>query len=227
MDTKISDNYQRILSQIAAACQRAGRDPKEVTLVAVSKTVDLPQIATAIDAGIHNFGENRTNLFAQRESAYPQEHWHFIGSIQTNKVRDFVGKAQLVHSVASVRALAAIARRAQALGVVQRVLVEVNVSGEESKDGVAPEGLDEILDAAADHEGIEVRGLMTMAPLADEHTVRGVFRQLRELRDSYVASYQAAGRIQLHELSMGMSQDFALAVEEGATIVRIGRSIWQ
>jgi len=223
---QIEENHRRILAQIAAACQRVGRDPAEVTLVAVSKTVGKEEVAAAIAAGIHDFGENRTSLFTEKQETFPQERWHFIGSIQTNKVKDFVGKAALVHSVASERALKEIAKRAQSLGITQKILLEINVSGEESKDGATPEELDGLLDLATELEGIEVRGLMTMAPQADADTVRAVFRGLRELRDSFIASYEAAGRIQLLDLSMGMSEDFTLAVEEGATIVRIGRSIW-
>jgi len=227
MHSGIEENYQQILTQIAMACERAGRNPAEVKVVAVSKTVGQSEIAAAIAVGIHDFGENRSHQFVEKHDMFPGERWHFIGSIQTNKVNDFVGKAALVHSVASERALRAIARRAQSLGVTQSVLIEVNVSGEKSKDGIEPIELDGLLDTAAGLDGIEVRGLMTMAPQADEITVRAAFRGLRELKDSIIASNKASGRIRIHELSMGMSEDFSLAVEEGATIVRIGRSIWQ
>ncbi|MCL1847139.1 MAG: YggS family pyridoxal phosphate-dependent enzyme [Coriobacteriia bacterium] len=224
--SKVAENHSLILSQIAAACQRVGRNPAEVTLVAVSKTVGAAEVALAIQAGIHDFGENRTALFEEKQQLFPEERWHFIGSIQTNKIKDFVGKAALVHSVASDRALVAIAKRAQALGVTQRLLLEVNVSGEQSKDGTGPQELDRLLDLAQGLEGIEVRGLMTMAPQADERTVRACFQALRELRDRFTVAYRGAERIFLHELSMGMSDDFPLAVEEGATIVRIGRTVW-
>ena len=226
MSFNIAQNRASILSQIAAACERVGRDPAEVTLVAVSKTVGVGEVAEALEAGIHDFGENRTSLFKEKQEAFPDERWHFIGSIQTNKIKEFVGKAALVHSVSSQRALAAIARRAQLLGVVQKLLIEVNVSGEESKDGISPDALGGLLEAAAGLEGIEVRGFMTMAPQGDETEIRAAFRGLRELRDALAASYRDCECIQLDELSMGMSDDFPIAVEEGATIVRIGRSIW-
>jgi pyridoxal phosphate enzyme (YggS family) len=192
----------------------------------VSKTVGLSEVEAAIEAGIHDFGENRTSLFNEKRAAFPAERWHFIGSIQTNKIRDFVGRAELVHSVASERVLEGIARRAQALGLTQRLLFEINVSGEPSKDGIAPAGLSELLERASTLEGIEVCGLMTMAPQGDAAAARAAFSGLRELRDRYASRYEMTGRVQLRELSMGMSEDYPLAIEEGATMVRIGRSVW-
>jgi pyridoxal phosphate enzyme (YggS family) len=226
MSSLIAENYQRIAAQIDAACQRVGRDPSEVTLVAVSKTVGVSEVALAIEAGIHDFGENRTNLFNEKWDAFPSENWHFIGSIQTNKIKEFVGRAALVHSVASQRVLQGISKRAVQLGLVQKLLIEVNVSGEESKDGVVPDMLASVLTTAVELEGIEVCGLMTMAPQGDLAAARDTFRGLRALRDRYKVEFKATERIQLDELSMGMSEDFVLAIEEGATIVRIGRSIW-
>jgi pyridoxal phosphate enzyme (YggS family) len=222
----IAENYVRIRAEIDAACKRVGREPSEVTLVAVSKTVGAAEVAAAIEAGMHDFGENRTSLFNEKRDAFPGERWHFIGSIQTNKIKEFVGKAELVHSVASVRALEGISRRAVQLGLVQKLLIEVNVSGEESKDGVTAEELPGVLRAASQLEGIEVCGLMTMAPQGDLEQARSTFAGLRHLRDHLKADFEVTGRIQLRELSMGMSEDFATAIEEGATMVRIGRSIW-
>jgi pyridoxal phosphate enzyme (YggS family) len=192
----------------------------------VSKTVGIEEVGRAIEAGIHDFGENRTKLFNEKREAFPAERWHFIGSIQTNKIKEFVGRAALVHSVASERALEGIAKRACQLGTVQDLLIEVNVSGEQSKDGVGPDKLPFLLEKASGLEGIGVRGLMTMAPQDDEATVRAVLGSLRRLRDDNAARFAATERIQLRELSMGMSQDFPFAVAEGATIVRIGRNMW-
>jgi pyridoxal phosphate enzyme (YggS family) len=222
----IAENYRGIREKIARACARVGRDPAEVTIVAVSKTVGLREVACAIEVGIHDFGENRANLFNAKRDAFPNEQWHFIGSIQTNKIREFVGRAALVHSVASERALLGVAKRAQSMGVTQSLLLEVNVSGESSKDGITPALLPDLLHIAAGLEGIEVRGLMTLAPQGDQAAARLTFRGLRELRDLYEPHFEMTERIQLHELSMGMSEDYPLAVEEGATIVRVGRSIW-
>jgi pyridoxal phosphate enzyme (YggS family) len=211
---------------MAAACERAGRDADEVSLIAVSKTVTALEIAAAIEAGIHDFGENRTKLFTRRQELFSTERWHFIGSIQTNKIKDFVGRAALVHSVASERVLMGIARRAQALGLVQRLLIEVNVSGEQSKDGLRPELLPFLLEKAIGLAGIEVAGLMTMAPQGEPSAARAAFSALRRLRDDCVASLGEGEGLRLRELSMGMSEDYPIAIEEGATIVRIGRSMW-
>jgi pyridoxal phosphate enzyme (YggS family) len=222
----IADNHRRIREEIAAACARVGRDPAEVTVVAVSKTVGLAEVARAVEGGIHDFGENRSKPFNEKRTAFPDERWHFIGSIQTNKIKEFVGRAALVHSVASERALEGIARRACLLGCVQRLLIEVNVSGEGSKDGATPALLPLLLERAAELEGIEVAGLMTMAPQGDRAAAREAFASLRRLRDDRAASLGPLERVPLRELSMGMSEDYAIAVEEGATIVRIGRSMW-
>jgi pyridoxal phosphate enzyme (YggS family) len=197
-----------------------------VTLVAVSKTVGLPEVAEALAAGQQDFAENRTALFKEKQAAFPQARWHFIGSIQTNKIKDFAGRAALVHSLASERALRALARRAQALDLQQDVLIEVNVSGEERKDGIQPALLPALLEAARELEGLRIRGLMTMAPQGDPARARAAFRALRLLRDEHAATGYVPGRVELSELSMGMSEDYSLAVEEGATIVRIGRTIW-
>jgi pyridoxal phosphate enzyme (YggS family) len=230
MASRIADNYRGICEDVARVCARVGRDPAEIRVVAVSKTVGPEEISQAVAAGIHDFGENRTKLFSARYEAFPEERWHFIGSIQTNKIKDFVGRAALVHSVASERALRQIARRAEALGITQKLLLEVNVSGEQSKDGITPSALPALLEAAADLEGIEVEGLMTMAPQGDPAVVRTTFAGLRQLRDTLRDRFEQpagiTGRIRLRELSMGMSQDYPLAIEEGATILRIGRSMW-
>ncbi|MDR0347519.1 MAG: YggS family pyridoxal phosphate-dependent enzyme [Coriobacteriales bacterium] len=226
MNQTIADRYRVIRERIADACERAGRDSAEVTLVAVSKTVGLEEVASAIEAGIHDFGENRAAPFKEKRDAFPNERWHFIGRIQTNKVRDMVGRAALIHSVASERALVAIAKRAQSLDTVQALLLEVNVSGEQSKDGVEPHELPRLLECAAGLAHIRVEGLMTIAPQGDERSIRAAFCGLRELRERHAASCGMTKSIQLRELSMGMSEDYPLAVAEGATIVRIGRSIW-
>lgn len=226
MSFPVAENHLRIRAEIDAACRRVGRSPSEVRLVAVSKTVGTAEVLAAIEAGIHDFGENRTAVFNEKRDAFPNERWHFIGSIQTNKIREFVGRAELVHSVASERVLVGISKRAVQLGLVQKLLIEVNVSGETSKDGVIPGELSGILRTAARMEGIEVCGLMTMAPQGDLERARTTFKALRGLRDRYRTDFEVTGRIQLRELSMGMSEDYAVAIEEGATIVRIGRSIW-
>jgi len=256
--TAIKQNYEEIQHKVAAACERAGRAPEDVKVIAVSKTVGLTEIEQAIAAGIQRFAENRTSLFKERSVTFPQQEWHFIGAIQTNKIKDFVGRATLVHSVASEHVLRAIDKRmaaqaaqatqagqnaqaaqatqagqstqtaqaAQELLRRQPVLIEVNVSGEESKDGIAPSELESLLTIAATLDYIEVKGLMTMAPISHETVIRATFKALRELRDAYASQFKKAENIDLTELSMGMTDDYEIAVEEGATVLRIGRAFW-
>jgi pyridoxal phosphate enzyme (YggS family) len=193
----------------------------------VSKTVGEVEIASAVAAGLADFGENRSSLLKARQGSFPGVDWHFIGRIQTNKVKVLVGAATLVHSVASERALAAINSRALALGCIQPVLIEVNASGEASKDGVSPEQLPTLLEEACQSLAVRVDGLMTIAPIGDADIVRSCFTQLRLARDAMQLSFAGVANLPLAELSMGMSDDFVIAVEEGATMVRIGRGIWK
>jgi pyridoxal phosphate enzyme (YggS family) len=195
-------------------------------LVAVSKTVNARQVAQAASAGIRDFGENRSGTLHEKQALFPEYRWHFIGRIQTNKLKDYVGKVALIHSVASYRALEAIDRRAHSIGCVQELLIEVNVLAEASKDGVAPEQLADLLSAARALKSVCVRGLMTMAPLGSPAAARHSFAGLRRLRDDLAADFADANNVRLTELSMGMSDDMEIAVEEGATIVRVGRRLW-
>jgi pyridoxal phosphate enzyme (YggS family) len=215
------------MAEIEAACNDAGRAVSEVKLLSVTKAVGLSELEQAIALGHHAFGENREPQFKARQSAYPEQDWHFIGSIQTNKLKDIVGRAALIHSVASAHALQRIDRLALDQSIVQGILLEVNTSGELSKDGVPPEQLPALVEMAEESAGVDLRGLMTMAPRIpldaspDERTkaearARQAFSDLRELAIQY----------NLCELSMGMSGDFALAILEGATIVRIGTRLW-
>lgn len=220
----IAHRYQNVEKRVAAACQRAGRDVSDVRIVAVSKTVGLDEVEEAIGAGIHDFGENRARPFSQKVETFPGERWHFIGKLQTNKVRDVVGRAMLIHSVDSVHLLEAISRYADKRGNDQRLLIEVNVSGEESKSGFAPAEVAEALDAASKLPHVKVLGLMTMAPQGDLEVARQTFAGLRELRDELAPKY--SGNVELKELSMGMSEDFEVGIEEGATIIRVGRTIF-
>ncbi|MDY0087439.1 MAG: YggS family pyridoxal phosphate-dependent enzyme [Coriobacteriia bacterium] len=220
----IAERYDAVRRQVADAADACGRDPQDITIVAVTKTVGVDAIHDALAAGIVDFGENRVQEFTAKWGLFPRARWHFIGTLQTNKVKDVVGKAHLIHSVDSLRLLSRIERRAAEQGVIQPVLLQVNVSGEEEKHGLSPDDLSETLAEAADMDSVEVRGLMTMAPLARAEDVRWVFRELRELRDSLRATL--ADGVELEHLSMGMSGDFRVAVEEGATIVRIGRALF-
>jgi pyridoxal phosphate enzyme (YggS family) len=196
-------------------------------VVAVSKTVGIGQIARAIDCGVTDFAENRTNVLKDKHAIFPNQNWHFIGRMQTNKVKDFIGRTKLVHSVAGERSLLAIDKRAAKLEIVQDVLIEINISGETTKDGVFADKLEPLLNAAAALSSVRVRGLMTMAPQGDRPAAQKCFEQLRVLRDITAPKYQGVPNVELTELSMGMTEDFDLAIEEGATIVRIGRLLWR
>lgn len=227
--TQIEKNCHTLQQTISAAAASVGRDSREVLMVAVSKTVSIDEVKAAMQAGIHDFGENRTRLFLEKQQQLPQERWHFIGHIQTNKLKDVVGRAALIHSVAGKRAVEVIGRLAETQGTCQDVLLEVNVSGEQTKDGVTASEVPALLEAVQAAKGIAVKGLMTMAPVQrSEHddTARRTFAALRELRDNLVPFCTGAENISLNELSMGMSDDFSDAVKEGATIVRIGRRLW-
>lgn len=220
----IAERYRSVRRQVVDAADCVGRDPDDVTIVAVSKTVGPAEVREAIAAGIFDFGENRAQDFVTKQAMFPEARWHFIGTLQTNKVGMVVGKAHLIHSVESMKLLSAIDRKAASIDLVQSVLLEVNVSGEESKHGFAPDRVEQALQAAADMPNIEVRGLMTMAPLAKPESVRPVFERLAGLFAHYAG--MRFTNVDLTELSMGMTNDFPVAVEEGATIVRVGRAIF-
>jgi len=222
--SQIAHNLEEVRHRLAAAARRAGRDPAEVKLVAVSKTKPVELIREALAAGQRLFGENylqeaRTKIEALGETAT----WHFIGHLQTNKAKGAVGLFELIHGVDRLKLARALDRAAAQMGKVQKILLQINLAGEESKSGAAPEEAPELLKAVASLPHLRVVGLMTMPPwLTDPEAVRPYFRRLRELRDRLLQ--QDAGP--LPELSMGMSGDFETAVEEGATLVRVGTAIF-
>lgn len=225
----IAERAEAVRARIVAACERAGRDPSGVTLVGVSKTFGIAEVAAALDAGVTDFGENRAQELVPKARAASEAglaaRWHFIGHLQRNKVNDVVPLISALHSLDSTRLIEAVsaARQPVPLGGGRHAVsplpcyLEVNVSGETQKQGVAPSEVAVLLASAAAVPGIEVVGLMTVAPLAsDAEAARPVFRTLREL----------AGAHGLEGLSMGMTNDFEVAIEEGATVVRVGRAIF-
>ena len=224
MNTK--ERYERTVARLADACRAAGREPGEVTLVAVSKTVGGDQVQLAIDGGAADFGENRPDQLMEKADAFPQANWHFIGNIQSRRIRDIVGRATLIHSLFEERHALKIDEVARGKGLVQDVLLEVNVSGEESKSGCTPEGTRNLLAVCQSLSNVRVRGLMTMAPRADEQATRASFRGLARLHADLRATLDASQAEAFGELSMGMSEDWPIAVQQGATIVRIGRAIF-
>ncbi|MEX2323427.1 MAG: YggS family pyridoxal phosphate-dependent enzyme [Acidimicrobiia bacterium] len=208
-----------VRAAVAAAAVRAARDPGSVTLVAVSKEASDAEVVAAHSAGISDFGENRADALADRAGSLPGEiRWHFIGRLQTNKVRRIRPLVTLLHSL-DRRSL--VEQWLKGSGTPPPVLVQVNVSGEARKAGVEPAQAASFVRTALDL-GLDVRGLMTMAPLsADPEASRSHFAALRRLRDDLRARHASVG-----ELSMGMSGDYEVAVEEGATILRVGRAIF-
>ena len=224
MTTK--ERYEAVEAELARACEASGRERAEVTLVAVSKTVGPEEVAQAIEGGARDFGENRPDQLVLKADAFRDVRWHFIGNIQSRRIRDIVGRAALIHSLfdeGHARKIDAVARER---GLVQDVLLEVNVSGEESKSGLAPDEVAGMLDMCAQLPNLRVCGLMTMAPRGDEQAVRATFAGLAQLRDELRAALPAERAQAFSELSMGMSEDWPQAVEYGATIVRIGRAIF-
>jgi pyridoxal phosphate enzyme (YggS family) len=222
----VAENIRGVREQIAAAACRAGRSPSAVRLMAVTKTVEDARISEAIRAGVEILGENYVQE-AQRkiELLGKSCEWHLIGHLQTNKVKYAVRLFDMIHSVDRMELAAEIDRRARAAGRVMPVLIEVNVAGEETKSGVALDTALGLVRSAASLENLAIRGLMTMPPWFDDpEEARPYFRTLRELRDRIAA--EAIPRVAIGELSMGMTGDYAVAVEEGATIVRIGRGIF-
>jgi pyridoxal phosphate enzyme (YggS family) len=222
--SSIAENLETVRSRIASAAVRAGRHPTDVTLVAISKTHPVEMIREAAEAGQELFGESRVQEALMKIPALPGRlRWHFIGHLQSNKVRKVLPYFELIHGVDSMDLARDIDRIAMELGLYPRVLLEVNVSGEGSKHGFSPEELERSLDELLALPRIQVEGFMTMAPLAPEaEASRPYFAALRKLRDRFA---EKAG-IPLDTLSMGMSGDYEVAVEEGATLVRVGSAIF-
>ncbi len=216
--TKISENLKSIHERINAAQARSERSAASVTLVAVTKTVSVERISEAQQCGESVFGENRVQELNAKYPEIKDAHWHLIGHLQTNKVKYAVGKAELIHSVDSLHLAEAINAAAEKLGIVQDFLLEVNISGEESKYGLTIDEIADIMKETEKLKNIRFRGFMTMAPkAAAESEIRAVFRRAHDLFVQYNADI----------LSMGMSGDFELAVEEGATHVRVGSAIFK
>lgn len=218
----LDSRLREVESRLHAACARSGRRRDDVTVIAVTKYVSIDTAAAAVQAGIRHIGENRwPDAKPKWEALKGQAVFHYIGSLQTNKAKDVVGRFDYIHSLDRLSLAEAIHKKAQALGIAVPCLVQVNVSGEDSKHGMEPELVREFLRDLAPYTSIKPIGLMTMAPLeAEPEATRPVFRGLRELRDGL--NREAVTADPLTELSMGMSNDFEVAVEEGATLIRLG-----
>ncbi len=223
----LGDNINTVRGRIENACAKSGRTDDDVTLVAVSKKFPLSVILEAYGLGLRDFGENYAQELRDKQrdacavTAGEGIRWHFIGNLQRNKVKYVADEACLLHAVDSMTLVAELDRRASAAGVRVRALVEIN-AGEKTKGGIAPEALGEFLEESLQFSSVSFEGLMMMPPyFADSEKSRPWFAMLREMRDSVSAEYP-----KVRELSMGMSNDFDVAIEEGATIVRVGSAIF-
>lgn len=220
----LSAHLREVQARIERACARAGRSPSEVALLPITKTVGAETIQALRELGAREVGENRVLDSIEKAPRCPEDlTWHLVGHLQTNKVRKALGLFTVVHSVDSLRLAQALDAEAARIGRKLDIYLEVNVSGEAAKGGLAPAEVLPLARAVAGFPCLRVRGLMTMAPIADDpERVRPVFRGLRGLRDSLFAE-----GIDARGLSMGMTQDFEVAIEEGATLVRIGTALFQ
>ena len=222
----IAENIARVREEIAAAAKEAGRDPGEITLVGASKMNDAAACREAIAAGIDVLGENRVQEMTEKlaQHAYDGAPLHFIGHLQRNKVKQVVGKVALIQSVGSLPLLEAIEKEAEKQGIVQDILLEVNIGGEEAKSGFAPAELEDAARAALDMEHVRVHGLMTIPP-ADCSREENI-RYFQEVRGLFVDINEKLFHNELECLSMGMSGDFEDAIRNGATMVRVGTAIF-
>lgn len=222
----IAENCERVRERVARAAGKAGRDPSEITIVAVTKTHPASKVAAAVRAGIEDVGENRVQEFLGKEKDVTVPcRWHLVGHLQTNKVNKVIGKFTLIHSVDSVRLIEKLSASSEREGVVTDILLEVNTSGEESKYGIEPEEAITLCSAAAGAPGVNLRGLMTVGPWTEDvAAVAKAFARLRRLAED-IDSRSMEG-VSMEHLSMGMTDDFETAIAEGSTIVRLGRIIF-
>ena len=222
----LKSNYEAVKKNIKAACERSGRDKSEVCLIAVSKTKPQEDIMQIYECGEHQFGENYVQEMVDKVDALPKDIvWHMIGHLKRNKVKYVVGRASMIHSVDSLRLAEAINQEAVKKGIVADILIEVNVAGELNKFGYKPEEVEAFVRAISGFSGIRVRGLMTSAPYVENpEDNRCYFRQLKQLCVDINA--KNIDNINMDVLSMGMTNDYVIAVEEGATHIRVGTAIF-
>ncbi|HUF16534.1 MAG TPA: YggS family pyridoxal phosphate-dependent enzyme [Thermoanaerobaculia bacterium] len=224
VNESMRSNLSAIEESIAAACVRAGRNRESVTLIGVSKTFPASLVDGAVSLGVRDIGENRVQeLRAKVDEVQTSPRWHLIGHIQSNKAKEAARLADVIHTVDSVHLAERLAKEADQLQKRLDVLIQVNVGGEEQKSGVSPNAAERLLSELLPLGALRVRGLMTIPPIASPDRTRAFFAQLRDLRDRLQT---VAGGDIFTELSMGMSDDFPMAIEEGATMIRVGRALF-
>lgn len=224
-ETRVTDALPQILERITTAAERSGRDAEDVTLVAVTKAHPIEAVHAALAHDLFDLGENRVEELEWKAGSLDDERicWHMIGHVQRRKVPRLLGRAGLVHSVDSLRLARQLSDRSVEAGEVERVLIQVNTSGEESKGGFPVESSGEDLSAVLGLPGLDTRGLMTMAPFTDDEAVlRSTFRRVRMLHEELLGVEGYAGE----HLSMGMTNDFEIAIEEGSTMIRVGTALF-
>ena len=222
----IKENLQEIEKNILKACEKAGRKREEVTLIAVSKTKPVSMVEEVYETGIRDFGENKVQEMCDKFEVLPKDiRWHMIGHLQTNKVKYLMDKAYLIHSVDSLKLANEIEKQASKCNKTVDILIEVNIAGEESKFGLAKEEVLALVCDIAKFSHLRIKGLMTIAPyVEDPEDNRLYFRQIKQL--SVDINNQNIDNVSMDILSMGMSGDYSVAIEEGATMVRVGTSIF-
>lgn len=222
----LEENLKQVQDNIRKACKTAGRDPSEVTLIAVSKTKPVPQLMAVYEAGIREFGENKVQELTEKYQALPGDiHWHMIGHLQRNKVKYIVDKTVLIHSVDSLSLAEEISRQAVKKQVEADILVEVNIAGEESKFGISREETLRLVEGISKFPALHIKGLMTIAPFVENAEENRVFfREMKEL--SVDIKQKNIDNVDMDILSMGMTGDYMVAIEEGATMVRVGTGIF-
>ena len=222
----VTENLKDVERRVRMACERSGRKREEVTLIAVSKTKPVEMLREAYEAGARYFGENKVQELADKyESMPPDIHWQMIGHLQRNKVKYIIDKAELIHSVDSLRLAETIDKEAGKKGITANVLLEVNMAKEESKFGIMPEEVIDFVREIVRFQNIRVKGLMTIAPFVDNpEENRKHFANLRKL--SVDIGKEKVNNVNMSILSMGMTNDFEVAIEEGATMVRVGTAIF-
>ncbi len=223
----IKENVDIILKRIEESAKKSGRDFRDITVIAVSKTVDAQRAKEAVESGIINLGENRVQELVKKYEELKDTNvkWHMIGHLQRNKVKYIIDKVEMIHSVESLSLAEEINKRAAQKNLLCKVLIELNIGGEESKFGISEDSIYEFLKSMEDFENIKVMGLMTVAPFSENpEDVRWVFRKMKNIFDKI--SGMNYKNTQMKYLSMGMTNDFEIAIEEGANIIRIGTAIF-
>lgn len=221
----VKDRYEIVLENIKKACERSGRNPEDITLISVTKTHGAELINEAIDVGAKDIGENKAQELCNKYDDVKPVRWHFIGHLQTNKVKTIVDKVVMIHSVDSDKLASEIDKRAKSSGVVMDILVEINIGMEDSKSGATEEEARDLIKKIRDeYQNLRVRGLMCVPPITDNpENSRKYFKKLKDIFDSIK---ELSGDENFDTLSMGMSGDYEVAIEEGATVVRVGTAIF-